>query len=76
MIIVKCAKCKKKIFKYQKIGNGHLWHCWKERIIENYSLQDGNKIKCQCGNLIGIEQGKWIKMKQHSFIYSGTIIKK
>ena len=72
MIIVKCAKCEGKIFKYQKIGKGRLWHCWKDRIIKDYSIRDGNEVKCQCGNLVGIEENKWIKMKQHSFTYSGT----
>jgi len=72
MISIKCAKCKRKVFKYLKIGKGRLLHCWKERIIEDHSVRDGNEIKCQCGNLIGIDEGKWIKMKQRSFIYSGT----
>lgn len=75
MIIVKCAKCKGKIFRYLKIGKGRLWHCWKDRIIEDYSVRDGNQIKCQCGNVIGIDDKKWIKMVQHSFTYSGTIAK-
>ncbi|RKY67765.1 MAG: hypothetical protein DRQ02_06330 [Candidatus Latescibacterota bacterium] len=76
MIIVKCAKCKSKILKYQKVGKGRLWHCWKDRIIEDYSTRNGNKVKCQCGNLIGIDQGKWIKMRQCSFTYSGEITRK
>jgi len=76
MITVKCAKCKRKIFKYQKIGKGRLWRCWKERIIEDYSIRDGNQIKCKCGNLIGIDQGKWIKMRQNSFTCSGVIKRK
>jgi hypothetical protein len=75
MIIVKCAKCKSKIFKYVKIGKGKLWHCWKDRIIEDNSIRDGDKVKCQCGNLVGIEQRKWIKMRQHSFTYSGALKK-
>jgi hypothetical protein len=76
MVIIKCARCKGKIFKYLKIGKGRLLHCWKERIIEDYSVRDGNEIKCQCGNLIGIDVGKWIKMKQRSFTYSGTRARK
>ncbi|MBW1972972.1 MAG: hypothetical protein JRI44_09105, partial [Deltaproteobacteria bacterium] len=70
------SKCRKKIFKYEKIGKGKLWHLWKKRIIENYSIKTENKVKCSCGNLIGIDEQKWIKMKQHSFTYSGTITKK
>lgn len=73
MIIVKCAKCSKKIFRYLKIGKGILWHCWKYRIVEDNSIRDGDKIKCRCGNLIGTDEGKWIKMKQHSFTYSGAV---
>jgi len=72
MIVIKCARCKGKIFKYLKFGKGRLLHCWKERVIEDYSIREGNEVKCQCGNLIGIDEGKWVKMKQHSFIYSGT----
>jgi len=75
MIIVKCAKCKRKIFRYLKLGKGKLWHCWKDRIIEDKSTREENEIKCRCGNLVGIDEGKWIKMKQHSFTYSGTIKK-
>ncbi|NMG83129.1 MAG: hypothetical protein GIS02_02855 [Methanosarcinales archaeon] len=73
MIIIKCAKCKRRIFKYQKIGEGRVLHCWNDRIIMDYSVRDGNKVKCQCGNLIGIAEEKWVKMRQHSFIYSGVV---
>lgn len=76
MIIIKCSKCKRKIFKYDKIGKGRVLRCWKTRIIEDYSVRSENEIRCKCGNLIGIEEPKWIKMKQKSFVYSGTIIKK
>ena len=69
MITIKCAKCKHKVFRYVKIGKGQVLHCWKERIVKDYSVHDGNEVKCQCGNLIGIDEGKQIKMKQHSFIY-------
>jgi len=67
MIIVRCAKCKRKIFKYRKIGKGKLLHCWKDRLIEDYTLRKQNEVRCECGNLIGIDEGKWIKMKQHAF---------
>jgi hypothetical protein len=36
-------------------------------------VRDGNEVKCQCGNLIGIAEEKWVKMRQHSFIYSGVV---
>jgi len=69
MIIIKCAKCKCKVFRYLKIGKGRVLHCWKGRIVKDWSVRDANEVKCQCGNLIGIDEGKWVKMKQHSFIY-------
>lgn len=76
MIIIKCSKCKSKIFKYNKIGKGRVLRCWNTRIIDDYSVRNGNEVLCQCGNLIGIEEPQCIKMKQNAFIYSGTIMKK
>lgn len=69
---IRCANCNRKIFKYVKIGKGRLWHCWKERIVEDCSIHDNNVIKCQCGTVIGVDEGKWIKMKQNAFVCSGT----
>ena len=69
MLTIRCVKCKSKIFRYLKVGKGRLLHCWKMRIIEDYSIHDGIDIKCQCGNLIGIDEEKWIKMKQNGFIH-------
>ena len=72
MLIIRCAKCKRKIFRYIKIGKGKLWNCWKDRIIDDFSIHDGKNIKCYCGNLIGVDEKKRINLKQHSFITSGT----
>lgn len=72
MLTIKCTKCKQKVFKYVKIGKGKLWHCWKERIVEDNSFQKENKIFCKCGNLIGIDEKKWIKLKLQEIIVSGT----
>ena len=72
MMIIKCAKCKREVFKYVKIGKGKLWHCWKDRIVEDLSVHDGKNIKCNCGNLIGFNEEKWIKLKRHSILISGT----
>ena len=56
MITVKCATCGQKIFKYIKIGKGELLHCWPDRIVEDYALHDGRKVKCsKCGNIIGVD---------------------
>ena len=75
MILIKCARCRARILKYVKIGKGRLLHCWKERIVEDYSIREGSEVRCQCGSLMGMDEGKWIKMKQHSFTYSGTTAK-
>jgi hypothetical protein len=72
MMIIKCNRCNNKVIKYVKIGKGKLWHCWKERIIEDLSIHDGKIIKCSCGNIIGKDEDKWIKLNQHSIQISGT----
>ena len=76
MKTIKCAKCRSKIFKYKKIGKGRILRCYKSRIIEDYSTHEGNQIKCSCGELIGIDEGGFIKMKQNGFVSSGGITKK
>lgn len=76
MITIKCSQCKRKIFKYNKIGKGRILRCWDTRIIEDYSIRCDNEVRCKCGNVIGIKESKSIKMKQNSFVYSGTITKK
>jgi hypothetical protein len=55
------------MFKYVKIGKGRLWHCWKNRIVEDLSVHDEEEIRCRCGNLLGFDEGKWIKLKQNAF---------
>ncbi|OQY44031.1 MAG: hypothetical protein B6242_13520 [Anaerolineaceae bacterium 4572_78] len=73
MLTIKCAACKRKLWKYDKIGKGHILRCYKERIIKVYSYEkEGNKIKCLCGKPIGIDKGKHINMISRSFTYTGT----
>ena len=72
MINIKCAKCKRKIYRYIKIGKGRVLHCWKDRIVEDFSICKDNIILCKCGNQIGVDQQKWIKLNQNSITISGT----
>ncbi len=72
MMTIRCARCKSKIFKYKKIGKGKIIRCWKDRIKEDYSIKNGNLILCKCGNVIGTDEGAFIKMRSNSFTYSGT----
>lgn len=62
IIIIKCDKCKGKIFKYEKVGRGHILRCYKKRIIEDHSVYNDKKVFCQCGNKIGVDKGRFIKM--------------
>ncbi|MEA1924483.1 MAG: hypothetical protein U9M95_01290 [Candidatus Altiarchaeota archaeon] len=62
-IDVKCGRCGGKIFRYLKIGKGELRHCWNKRILQDYSIRDGKKVFCSCGNLIGVEERNKIVIK-------------
>ncbi|MCD6410120.1 MAG: hypothetical protein J7L98_07335 [Candidatus Verstraetearchaeota archaeon] len=66
---IRCAKCGREVFRYLKFGKGHLWHCWKPRIVRDYSVREGNLVKCQCGNVIGFDVGIYIKLRQKSFTW-------
>lgn len=66
---IRCAKCNSKVFKYLKVGKGRVLQCWKSRIQENYTNQKGTSVTCLCGNVIGIDTGPLIKIKQHSVTY-------
>lgn len=73
MLTIKCASCKTKIWKYDKIGKGKVLRCHKSKITRKYNfLLEGNKVTCECGNIIGIDKGSYIKMIANSFVYSGT----
>jgi hypothetical protein len=73
MLTIRCAKCRAKIFKYKKVGKGRVLHCWKGRILEDHSVRNGAEARCTCGNLIGVDERKWIKMKQNAFTCSGSV---
>jgi len=75
MLTIKCSACKKKLWKYQKYGQGEVLRCHKDRIVKMYqSIEDGDKLKCRCGKDIGIDKGTYIKMIGKAFTYSGTKI--
>jgi len=76
LMLIRCSKCKTKIFRYRKIGKGRLWHCWLDRITEDNSVRKGNEVLCPCGNVIGRVDEKWIKMNQRAIVYSGSYIRK
>nr|WP_084407565.1 hypothetical protein [Maridesulfovibrio bastinii] len=73
MLIIKCAYCRSKLFKYKKIGPGEVLRCHKSRITQLYkSSTDGDRLRCEsCGKSIGINKGSFYKMIKKSFTYKG-----
>jgi len=77
MLTIKCARCKKKLWKYEKIGHGEVLRCHKHRITRIYGMEkEEDKIKCVCGQTIGTDKGGHIKMNQTAFTYRGTKVNK
>jgi hypothetical protein len=73
VLVLKCAGCKRKLWKYDKIGPGEVLRCHKDRMARMYqALPQEGKIKCSCGKDIGIDKGTYIKMIGKAFTYSGT----
>ena len=74
MLTIKCASCRKKMWKYKKIGPGEVLRCHRDRITRIFCLDehDGKIWCCHCGHAIGIDKGSFIKMNQGHFTYSGT----
>ncbi|NLT95381.1 MAG: hypothetical protein GXW85_07600 [Clostridia bacterium] len=74
MLIIRCGACKSKLWRYDKIGQGEVLRCHKDRINKVYSdvIIENGKVKCCCGKEIGIDKGTFIKMDPKAFVYSGT----
>ena len=73
MLTLRCAACKRKLWRYDKIGQGEVLRCHKDRIRKMYttSVRDG-RIFCECGRDIGIDKGTYYKMIAKAFTYKGT----
>jgi hypothetical protein len=73
MLVIRCAACKNKLWKYDKIGPGEVLRCHKTRITQKYTFTAREqKIQCTCGKDIGIDKGSFIKMISKAFTSSGT----
>ncbi len=73
MLLIRCAACKKKLYKYDKIGQGEVLRCHRDRITKLFSVDLGTEeMNCSCGKKIGINKGTFYKMIAKAFIYSGT----
>ncbi len=77
MLTIKCAKCKNKIMKYEKVGKGKVLKCWKNKIERVYGGEvSDNKLICkECANIIGEIKSDYIKMDRDAFTYTGTKIR-
>lgn len=73
VLVIRCAACKQKLWKYDKVGQGQVLRCHKHRIIRSYRLkQTGDRVQCVCGKDIGIDKGPYIKMIAKAFTHTGT----
>lgn len=73
MLTIHCAACRKKLWKYDKIGHGHVVRCHKDRITKWFETETiGHKIHCRCGKEIGIDKGSHYRMIANAFTHTGT----
>ncbi len=73
MLTIKCSGCKRKLWKYKKIGSGEVLRCHKDRITKKMDcLEQEGYIMCPCGQVVGKDQGGYYKMLSRGFTYSGT----
>lgn len=74
MLVIRCAACRRKLWRYDKIGKGEVLRCHKGRIDKDYGncLKEADKWNCLCGKSVGIDKGAFIKMNSAAFTCSGT----
>jgi hypothetical protein len=74
MLIVKCAACRAKLWRYDKLGQGEVLRCHKSRIDKLYgnTKEEGGKIYCLCGKPMGVDKGGHYSMIARASTYSGT----
>ncbi len=76
MLLIRCAYCRTKLFKYKKIGPGEVLRCHKDRILKIFKAEaDEERLRCgSCGKDIGIDKGTFYKMIKKAFTYKGEKI--
>lgn len=75
MLVIKCAACRRKLWRYRKLGSGEVLRCHRERIEKVWFMEERDgKVWCGCGKAVGIDKGTFIKMNRNAFTYSGTKI--
>ncbi len=77
MLTIKCGRCKNKVLRYKKIGQGRVLRCYFSRIKKIFAPVEEGKLKCpSCGNVIGEKDNGFFKMNRDEFTYSGRKINK
>jgi len=78
MLTIKCAKCKTKLFKYKKVGQGRVLRCWKSKITRVYEgeVEAKNFVCGNCRNPIAEIKDDHLDMNSDAFTYTGTKIRK
>ncbi|MBU1001537.1 MAG: hypothetical protein KKE73_03330 [Proteobacteria bacterium] len=77
MLTIRCATCKIKLWKYNKLGKGEVLRCHKARITKMLEAQErDNAIYCPCGNRVGLDKGSYWKMIKKAFNSSGLKVSK
>ena len=74
MLLLRCAACRRKLWRYDKVGKGALLRCHKSRIEKDYGNTglDGSRVLCRCGKVLGFDKGGHIRMASKTFSASGT----
>lgn len=74
MLLIRCAACRTKLWRYDKIGQGEVLRCHKGRIKKMLATcpVKGDKILCPCGKEIGIDKGPYFKMIAKAFTSKGA----
>ncbi|MFW6414898.1 MAG: hypothetical protein ACOCZ2_01160 [Thermodesulfobacteriota bacterium] len=73
MLTIHCSECKRKLYKYRKVGSGKVLRCHKSRITRTYNADFAAEgIWCRCGQRIGIDKGSFYKMVPNAFTHTGT----
>ncbi|ADP85418.1 hypothetical protein [Nitratidesulfovibrio vulgaris] len=73
MLVVRCAACRRKLFRYRKIGKGEVLRCHKERIMRLFEAEERDgRLWCPCGRAVGVDMGTRWNMLGGTFTYSGT----
>ena len=72
-MVIKCAKCKTKIIKYNKIGKGKILKFIKSRILKWYIVIPEEEIRCTCGEVIAVDKGNHYATNLKSFTSHGKV---